>query len=95
MTSLSNPSLKLLRLEKLKNRRENLCLNFAKKCLKNSKAKSIFSLNTSKRILRNTNKYLVKFASNERYKKSAVPYMQNLLNEHEKENRKLVRFRGT
>ena len=83
-----------MRLEKLKDRRENLCLNFAKKCLKNDKAKSIFPLKISKRTLRNHNKYVVKFAANERYRKSAVPYMQNLLNEDEKIKQKLVRFKG-
>ena len=87
-------ALKLLRLEKLKDRRENLCLNFAKKSLRNLKVKSIFPLNTSRRIVRNPNKYLVKFASTERYKKSAVLHMQNLLNENEKVNSKLIRFKG-
>ena len=87
-------ALKLLRLEKLKDRRQNLCLNFAKNCLKNKKAQSIFPVKTCNRILRNQNKYLVKFAANERYKKSTVPYLQNILNEDEKQKAKLVRFKG-
>ena len=86
---------KLLKLEKLKDRRENLCLNFAKKCLRNQKVKSIFPLNKNKRSLRNQYKYLVKFATTERYKKSAVPYMQNLLNEYERVKVKSVRFKGS
>ena len=85
---------KLLKLEKLKDRRENLCLNFAKKCLRNQKVKSIFPLNNNKRSLRNQNKYLGKFATTERYKKSAVPYMQNLLNEYERVKEQSVRFKG-
>ena len=63
-------------------------------CLTNTKVKSIFPLNGNKRSLRNNNKYLVKFATTERYRKSAVPYMQNLLNEQEKVKEKLVRFKG-
>ena len=87
-------ALKSLRLEKLKDRRESLCLSFAKKCLRNEKLKSMFPLNRNKRSLRNQNNYLVKFAATERYRKSAIPHMQNLLNEHEKVKAKLVRFKG-
>ena len=81
-------------MERLNHRRESLCLNFARKTLRNKKVKSLFPLNANKRSLRKQNKYLVKFATTERYRKSAVPYMQNLLNEHESEKEKLVRFRG-
>ena len=87
-------ALKSLRLEKLKDRRESLCLSFAKKCLRNEKLKSMFPLNRNKRSLRNQNNYLVKLAATERYRKSAIPHMQNLLNEHEKVKAKLVRFKG-
>ena len=87
-------ALKILRLENLKDRRENLCKNFAKKCLRNKKVMSMFPLNKSKKILRNQNKYSVKFANTERYRKSAVLFMQNLLNEDEKQKENLVRFRG-
>ena len=54
----------------------------------------MFPLNIKRRSLRNQNKYSVKFGSTERYKKSAIPYMQNLLNENEKVNAKFVRFKG-
>ena len=87
-------ALKLLRLEKLIDRRENLCLNFAKKSLRNFKVKSMFPLNISKRVVRNPNKYLVKFASTERFKKSAIPHMQNLLNRDEKVKQQFIRFKG-
>ena len=88
-------ALKLLKLEKLNNRRERLCLDFAKKCLRNNKVQSMFPVNEKKRLLRNNSKYLVKFASTERYRKSAIPFMQNLLNENESVKQNLVRFRGT
>ena len=87
-------AIKILRLEKLEDRRESLCLSFARKCLRNKKVKSMFPLNTNRRSLRNQNKYSVKFGSTERYRKSAIPYMQNLLNENEKVNAKFVRFKG-
>ena len=78
----------------VKDRRESLCLNFAKKCLRTQKVKSIFPLNTNKRSLRNNNKYQVKFALTERHKRSTVPYLQNLLNEQEKVKAKFLRFKG-
>ena len=78
----------------MKERRGNLCLNFAKKCLTNTKVMSMFPLNKSKKILRNQNKFSVKFANTERYRKSAVLYMQNLLNDNEKVKKDFVRFKG-
>ena len=87
-------ALKLLKLEKLNNRRERLCLDFAKKCLRNNKVQSMFPVNKKKRLLRNNSKYLVKFASTERYRKSAIPFMQNLLNENEIVKQKLIRYKG-
>ena len=87
-------AVKILRLEKLSDRRENLCLDFAKKSLRNSKVKSMFPLNTNMKNLRNQNKYLVKFANTERYRKLPVIYMQNLLNENNKEKIRLLRFKG-
>ena len=38
-------SLKYLKLDSLSERRKKLCLNFAKKCLRNEKTKSFFPLN--------------------------------------------------
>ena len=87
-------ALKILKLENLKDRRENLCLNFAKKCSRNIKVKFMFPLNKNKKSLRNQNKYSVKFANTERYRRSAVLYMQNLLNENEKVKAKMLRFKG-
>ena len=40
-----NDGLQKLRLKKLNKRRENICLNFAKKCLKNEKVKNFFKEN--------------------------------------------------
>ena len=84
-TTYSNAIIQL-DMQCLSDRREQLCLNFAQKCSRNPKTKSIFPLNRKKHDMstRNPEKYQVQHAKNERLKKSAVIYMQNLLNENEK-----------
>ena len=74
--------LKLLNLEKLTKRREGLCLKFAKNCLKNDKVKSFFprAKNKHKMKKRKQKKFKVNQIKTERYKRSAIPYMTNLLN---------------
>ena len=75
-------SLNILQLDTLKNRRENLCLNFAQKCLKNPKTKDMFPENNKahKMLTRNQEKFKVEHAKTTRFRNSAVIYMQNLLN---------------
>ena len=70
--------LELLLLAKLSDRREKLSLSFAKKCLKNDLVSDLFPLNNP----RCKEKYQVTFASTDRLKNSAVPYLQRLLNDH-------------
>ena len=83
-------ALKVLNLDKLHERRKKICLNFAKNCLKNDKVKDLFPKNdqTIKMNLRNQRKYKIKKIRTERYKKSSLPYMQNLLNIEELKKRK-------
>ena len=71
-----------LELETLKERREYLCLNFARKCLKNKKMKHLFPPNDSKHIMkpRNYEHFKVLFARTNRFKESPIIYMQNILN---------------
>ena len=78
-------SLIKLEMESLKDRREILSLKFAQKCLKNPKTKDMFPENKKmhKMETRNPEKYLVQHANTERLRKSAIIYMQNLLNENE------------
>ena len=78
-------SLKKLDLESLKDRGETLCLNFAIKCTKNPKTKHMFPISkkTHQMEMRNSEKYKVQHANTEKLKKSAVIYMQNILNEYE------------
>ena len=74
-----------MNIESLEDRRKDICLNFAKKCVKNNKLKSMFPLNDKNHPmeLRENETYKVQFAHNERLKKSSIVYMQRLLNQNE------------
>ena len=61
-------------LDCLFDRREQLCLKFAKACLKNSNMKDMFPLNKDyQQNTRNKEKYEVIFATKGRLQKSAIP----------------------
>ena len=74
--------LKKLKIETLERRRELLCLRFANNCLKNSKVKNFFPKKEKlhKMKKRKEQKFVVNKANTKRYKRSAIPYIQNLLN---------------
>ena len=78
-------SLKLLNLESLHERRNKLCLRFAKRCLKMQNFKKLFPVRKIKHDImkRNSEKYLIKNMNTERYKKSAIPAMKRMLNNEE------------
>ena len=78
-------ALKKLDLETLKDRREQLCMNFAFKCLKNPRFTDMFPLNNKSHEMntRVEDKYEVQFALTNRLKNSPIIHMQRLLNEHE------------
>ena len=57
-----------------------LCLNFAKKCIRFEKTKAMFPLNHTQVDTRNHEIYKVTSAKTDRFAKSAIPYMQRLLN---------------
>ena len=65
---------------------------FAKKCLLNEKEKNLFPTNSSKYNIktRNKNKYAVYQMNTERYKKSSIPYMIDLLNNDERKRIKTI-----
>ena len=68
-------------LESLVDRREQLCLKFARTCLKNENMKNMFPLNNvDSHDVRSKEKFKVTFAHTGRLKDSAIPYMQRLLN---------------
>ena len=78
-------------LDSLKDRREDLCYKFAKKCTKSDKSKRMFPLRIKEHHMetREEEKYIVQHANTERLKKSSIPYMQKLLNKHEEEEKNL------
>ena len=80
-------ALSVMRMDSLETRRKNLCLKFAKQCIKNEKLRNMFPKNQSnhRMEMRSGEKFVVKKAMTERYKRSAIPSMQRLLNESEKE----------
>ena len=75
-----------LDLETLDERRQNLCLRFAIKSSKHEKTSKMFPLNEKGHRIktRKPEKFKVQFAKTGRLKKSALIYMQNALNENEK-----------
>ena len=73
-----------LGLDSLEDRRRDLCLNFARKCLKNEKMKHMFPKNSKSHAMgtRHEEQFQVQFANTGRLQKSPIIYMQNLLNEN-------------
>ena len=73
----------------LEERREDLCLNFAKKCVKSDKLKHMFPKNEKSHQMgtRNGEVFKVQHANTGRLQKSPIIYMQNLLNDDEMKNR--------
>ena len=80
-------ALDVMRIESLEMRRKNLCIKFAKQCLKNEKLKNMFPRNRKGHSMekRSGEKFTVNKAFTERYKRSAIPSMQRLLNSSEKD----------
>ena len=75
-------ALKILDLESLSERREYLCLQFAKKCLTHPKMKNLFQLNKKSHpmMTRFQEMYEVDHANTKRLQDSPIIYMQRLLN---------------
>ena len=73
-------ALKLTGLETLSARRAKLCLSFAKKCTKSDKTSFMFPEKETIVKTRHHEKFVVAAAKTDRYAKSAIPYMQRLLN---------------
>ena len=68
-------------------------LKFAKQCIRNEKLRNIFPRNYSSHSMekRSGEKFVVKKALTERYKRSAIPNMQRLLNKNEREKMEIFR----
>ena len=82
-----------MKMDSLEVRRENLCLKFAKVCVRNEKLSDIFPRNFKNHLMekREREVFYVKKAKTERLKKSAVVNMQKLLNKDVKEKRETLR----
>ena len=81
-----NNALKELNIDSLQDRRESLCLKFAKKCLKVNKLRKMFPKKftmheMSKRSFEN---FRVTKSLTNRYLNSAIPQMQRMLNKDKK-----------
>ena len=88
-------ALRLTNLESLDKRRDLLGLKFAKNCLRNENFAKLFPLKETKHAMnvRNPDRYVVKSANTERYKKSTIPFLQRQLNlENNKKKIELKRF---
>ena len=73
-------------LEKLSNRRESRCLKFALKSLLHPVHSDMFPVNpqvlTNPYNMRSSEHFVVNHAKSESYRKSAIPYMQRMLNQY-------------
>ena len=76
-------ALEKINLETLEERRNFLCLKFANNSLQGEKSSRMFPLNENKQNTFKGEKFKVKYAKTERLRKSSIPYMQRLLNEHQ------------
>ena len=76
-------ALEMCNLTTLYERREDRCLNFAKKCLGHPLNRRFFPLNPNCHDLheKSKEKYTVNFAKSGALKKSAIPYLQRRLNQ--------------
>ena len=85
-------ALKILKLDTLDKRREMLCLKFAKNCLKNEKMKKLFPLQTHQHNMKKRSQamFRVNNSRTSKYRNSAIPYMQRLLNEDFKQSAKIL-----
>ena len=81
--------LKILNLKTLNERRKEVCLKFAKKCLGNKKVKDMFQKKKSLHPMKKRKQEAFKHQrmKTERYKKSTIPYMVNLLNQEVKDKK--------
>ena len=78
-------ALEMCGLTRLSDRRQERCLNFAKKSLKHTRNKKLFPIRPDIQNaphLRNKEIFEVNFSSGSKYRDSAIPYCQRLLNTH-------------
>ena len=71
-------------LKTLFQRRQDRCLKYGLKALKHPQNSKMFPVSSVENVydVRNKEKYHVNFAATESYKRSAIPSIQRMLNEH-------------
>ena len=82
---------KMTGLSTLAERRQSRCLDFGLKAIKHPENQSFFPENpivNTQIATRDSEAYIVNFSRTEAYRKSAIPYVQRLLNKHVKEKEK-------
>ena len=86
-------ALEVLNLQSLDDRRGSLCLKFAKQCLQVKKFQTMFSKKRQVHSMkkRANEKFLMRRSLTGRHQKSAIPYMQRLLNRVEAEKSKICK----
>ena len=82
-------TLKQLGIMRLSERREVICLKFAKNCLRLENFKKLFPMHVSKHGMktRHEEKYQIGKSNGKRYANSAIPKMLQLLNKEHKEQK--------
>ena len=87
-------ALKILKIETLKERRQELCDRFAENCAKNPRTSHMFKRNTKSHNmnLRNSEKYQIINARTVRLKKSAIPSMSEHLNKKHIESKNILKY---
>ena len=85
-------ALKILNIDTLDKRREILCKKFAKNCLKNEKMKKLFPIEKHQHSMKTRSQsfFKVNRARTSRYQRSAIPYLQKLLNADREEREKIL-----
>ena len=72
-----------MRMDSLEMRRQDICLKFAKQCLRNRKLENMFPKNQNRHKMekRSGEKFVVNKAFTERYRRSAIPNMHQCLDD--------------
>ena len=82
-------ALNILKIDSLNQRRESMALKFAKNSLNDKNFSKLFPLRMTRHQMnvRNSEKFHVNHSNTKRYKESAVPFLQELLNKETFEKR--------
>ena len=85
-------ALNVIGIDSLEQRREKLCLKFAKACVRYEKLSDMFPRNKQEHLMNKRGKelFFVKRAKTERFKKSSIISMQKLLNNEASKKKEIM-----